>query len=579
MATYTPEQQKLFQDLHSGLQGFVGGGQEQTARDIYNEKQAAYNFTDDDYLAQTGASYNANGTSRPYTTAELAAWKNYGKTVADTDKNIDTTTGTTTTGTKDATKTTTGTDALKTATTDANTTATQATAPVDYMAQVDAILGRAKSENASPDPLKEAKTYEAQQVTVDPTKTTQGLLESMLREDSPYLQLARSRAMEGMNERGLLSSSLAQGAGVDAAIGKAGEIAGIDSGIYSNTALANMAAKNRAGEFNAGAGNDFTKTQFEADSERANLGLTSAVNLANTALTGKINSDLVTQKSKLGLGEMKYGAELDAWKMGIAAGFDTDKMNTQQKLDFEKIDKNQINLVKNMAIEQGYKWDLLSEGARLDILKLVKGGDIQSVRDAFLSAADMARTQYTADSSSATSRYNTDMNYRAKVDGDNLALGQSIIADKELSADRKQALLKGLGLDQLAAGIMIPSAEVLLSEGTAYKSMKSDPNSSYNNNATVKAAQDRKADVNISNILVSNFMTPEQKKAALANYGVTDMAGAIAVLDSVKDDLTASEFNTVSTGLIGSYGGGGPGAADGGDSASSDGDSAGGVSV
>lgn len=555
MATYTPEQTQAFKDAHKHIQGLIQSGDEAGAKAFYNDKQKL-GFSDEDYLAQTGAAYNAGGTSRPYTAAELAAWKG-GQPAATTQTTAATPTPV------PAAVTPTPIAAVPEQPAAAQTTAAATPAPVDYTAMVDQILGKAKADNPAAAPLAPAQTYTAAQTTVDPTKTTQGLLEAMLAQDSPYVTRARNLAMEGMAERGLLSSSLAQGAGVNAAIDAAGNIAAKDADIYSATARENTGYTNRASEFGAGAQNDFSKTQFGADNERANLGLTSAVNLGNTALSGRITSDQITQKSQLGLGEMKYGAELDAWKMGVAAGFDSDKMDKQQKLDFERLDKSQLLNLQTMAVKQGYDWANMSEQAKLDIAKLVKGGDIQAVRDAFLTKAQDELERYKTDASNAQSKYNTDANVRSKADSDRAALAQGIIADKELSADRKATLLRGMGFDALADSIMVPNSDTLDAYSKTFEADKANPDSAYNKSPQAREEADRRANAAVTNILTSTFLTPEQKKTMLLRYGQTAMANSVGLFADISAEL-GTKTPDAATGLIGNYSGG-DGAADGGD--------------
>lgn len=103
-----------------------------------------------------------------------------------------------------------------------------------------------------------AAQYTAQQREVSrPTETTSGQLESLLSKDSPLMQRARTLAMQGMNRRGLINSSMAQGAGVSAMIDAATPIAQSDAQTYSNRALANMQAVNEGGMFNVGEQNKF----------------------------------------------------------------------------------------------------------------------------------------------------------------------------------------------------------------------------------------------------------------------------------------------------------------------------------
>ena len=87
------------------------------------------------------------------------------------------------------------------------------------------------------------------------TETAAGQVESLLAKDNPLLQRARTIALQNMNQRGLVNSSMAQGAGVAAMVDRITPIAQQDAATYSNRALANMDATNRANEFNVGQNN------------------------------------------------------------------------------------------------------------------------------------------------------------------------------------------------------------------------------------------------------------------------------------------------------------------------------------
>lgn len=90
-----------------------------------------------------------------------------------------------------------------------------------------------------------------------PTDTVQGQVDSILSKDSPLMQRARTLATQQMAQRGLVNSSMAQGAGVAAMVDKATPIAQQDANIYSQTASDNMNALNTSGQFNAGEINKF----------------------------------------------------------------------------------------------------------------------------------------------------------------------------------------------------------------------------------------------------------------------------------------------------------------------------------
>lgn len=109
----------------------------------------------------------------------------------------------------------------------------------------------------NPLPSLQPQTYTAQTREVNaPTETAVGQVNSILAKDSPLMQRARTLATQQMAQRGLVNSSMNQGAGVAAMIDRATPLAQQDAQIYSQRALANMEATNQAGMFNAGQTNE-----------------------------------------------------------------------------------------------------------------------------------------------------------------------------------------------------------------------------------------------------------------------------------------------------------------------------------
>jgi hypothetical protein len=105
----------------------------------------------------------------------------------------------------------------------------------------------------NPTPNVQPQTYTAQTSQVNaPTETMQGQVSSILSQDNPLMQRARSLATQQMNQRGLVNSSMAQGAGVAAMVDRALPIAQQDAQTYSQRALVNQDATNQANQFNVG---------------------------------------------------------------------------------------------------------------------------------------------------------------------------------------------------------------------------------------------------------------------------------------------------------------------------------------
>jgi hypothetical protein len=90
-----------------------------------------------------------------------------------------------------------------------------------------------------------------------PTETAQGQLSSILAKDNPLMQRARTQATQSMAQRGLVNSSMAQGAAVAAMIDRATPIAQQDAGTFNQVASENQNALNQSGQFNAAEINRF----------------------------------------------------------------------------------------------------------------------------------------------------------------------------------------------------------------------------------------------------------------------------------------------------------------------------------
>lgn len=91
-----------------------------------------------------------------------------------------------------------------------------------------------------------AQTYDASEMTVDPQSTVANQMTGLLSAGSPYMDVARTGALQTANQRGLLNSSIAAGAGEKAAIESAMPIATQDAQTYAQAQMANQQAINAA---------------------------------------------------------------------------------------------------------------------------------------------------------------------------------------------------------------------------------------------------------------------------------------------------------------------------------------------
>lgn len=102
--------------------------------------------------------------------------------------------------------------------------------------------------------------------SVDAAKeTVSGQLDKLLASDSPYIKQAEAGAMQTANQRGLINSSMAAGAGRAAAIGAALPVAQADASAYSGVSKDNQTATNAALSQGADASNK--AAMFNADAQ------------------------------------------------------------------------------------------------------------------------------------------------------------------------------------------------------------------------------------------------------------------------------------------------------------------------
>lgn len=114
------------------------------------------------------------------------------------------------------------------------------TAPVAAAAPAPAAAPQATASSVTPEAF-----------TVAPNQTVASNVESIIAKDSPLLQQAESRAMQRMNARGLLNSSIAISAGQSALYDAALPIAQADAATFDRAASNTVQAKNTAGLQNA----------------------------------------------------------------------------------------------------------------------------------------------------------------------------------------------------------------------------------------------------------------------------------------------------------------------------------------
>jgi hypothetical protein len=232
----------------------------------------------------------------------------------------------------------------------ASTTSTQTTAqPTQTATSTPAPQAPAPQTAQTSNLNPAAATYQSETRQVDPaTQTVQGQVNSILAKDSPLMQRARTLATQQMAQRGLVNSSMAVGAGQAAMVDRALPMAQQDASAYNATAAENMAARNRAAEFNTGSSNQFGLQQDQQSFQ-----------IAQQTIQNDFNRQMqVLQESGLDFRQARDIASREAItrleQMGIQNRFDQ-----EIALKADQFNVEQYNAERRLIIENQAKFDQL----------------------------------------------------------------------------------------------------------------------------------------------------------------------------------------------------------------------------
>jgi hypothetical protein len=199
---------------------------------------------------------------------------------------------------------------------------------------------------------------------VEPEKqTVQGQTAGLIAGESPLMQLAQTQAKREMNQRGLLNSSMAVGAGQEAVIKQALPIATQDATLYANQAKYNADIANQQAQFKASAENQVALSNAAAKNAAANFEAaaknTSSAQYAkdlNTSVsqmmdiafkTGTANADNATKLAvqQLDADTRKYLIDTEAtYKNSMQASASTNEL-------YQQVTKNIADILANPDLD------------------------------------------------------------------------------------------------------------------------------------------------------------------------------------------------------------------------------------
>ena len=191
------------------------------------------------------------------------------------------------------------------------------------------------------------QTAQAATRTVGQDELASSQLNKLLQTDSPYLQQAKSKALQMMNERGLVNSSLAESAGVNAAIDAALPIAQSDAGAYTNASRDNMTAQNNAALANMQAQNQaaLAQAQMQSQGQLADIAAARAESLADKQFNQQ--AQLQQEQNKFTAGQQDKQNAFVAGQQDKSQAFQLAQLKQNMNLAYDKMTVDQTNTYAN----------------------------------------------------------------------------------------------------------------------------------------------------------------------------------------------------------------------------------------
>jgi len=168
-----------------------------------------------------------------------------------------------------------------------------------------------------------AKIPAPAQRTVDPQELVEFRISQMMKSDNPYLQASVTQAKQVANQAGLLNTSIAASAGVDAAIRSALPIAQQDASTLHGQALENQRSVNEFLMQDYMARNQFKLTEYGYKNTTYNAALQQAHEQNENVIQRNWQTNQNQLDRELDVWRKKFGAESDA--MLTSMGFEHDE--------------------------------------------------------------------------------------------------------------------------------------------------------------------------------------------------------------------------------------------------------------
>jgi len=301
-----------------------------------------------------------------------------------------------------------------------------------------------------------AAQYTAQERQVQAgTETAAGQLNTILAKDSPLMQRARTQALQDMNKRGLINSSMSAGAGVAAMIDRATPIAQQDAETYSNRATTNMNAVNTAGVFNAGEQNKYglqlgeqkftaaenlTGRTFQTSERVAGQNFTAGQNLATQNFqAAQSQLDRAQQTALADKSVEAQQALLKAQQTFQSAQNELDRENQKALQESQQVftaGQNQLDRVQQVNLQAASQTFQASEAEKTRATEIMLADKSITAQKALETARqEFQAAQNTLDRTQQTSLATAAQNFQAS-EAEKTRATEIMLADKSITANK-----------------------------------------------------------------------------------------------------------------------------------------------
>ncbi len=213
------------------------------------------------------------------------------------------------------------------------------------------LISTANTYAANTTPAANVSSYAPTQWTPDANQTVQGQISSIIAQNNPLMQQAEARSQQKMNDRGLINSSMAIGAGQSALYDAALPIAQTDAQTYANAGQYNATAANTASQFKAGAENTVTLANQDATNRASEYGASAqnATNAQVNTITANAATTNAEAANKIAMQDLDNQFKAAITNADIASKTQLQQLSDATKVTLANVEADYKTLIETSA--------------------------------------------------------------------------------------------------------------------------------------------------------------------------------------------------------------------------------------